>query len=105
MTRPVQVIAERHRQDKERQSGTHLTHRSTDALIVGGGPAGLASAIALRQKGIGCVVVEAMSPTIDKACGEGLMPDALQALKSLGVEIVEADGYPFRGIQFANSSH
>ena len=33
------------------------------------------------------------------------MPDALQALKCLGVEIAEDDGYPFRGIRFANSSH
>lgn len=77
----------------------------TDVLIVGGGPAGLAAAIALRQKGIECVVVEALSPVIDKACGEGLMPDALNSLAKLGVEITERDGYPFRGIRFANSVH
>lgn len=33
------------------------------------------------------------------------MPDALHALESLGVQITERDGYPFRGISFANSSH
>lgn len=77
----------------------------TDVLIVGGGPAGLAAAIALRKKGISCVVVEALSPAIDKACGEGLMPDALDSLAKLGVEIAERDGYPFRGIRFANSVH
>jgi len=39
---------------------------STDVLILGGGPAGLAAAIALRQKGIDCLVVEALEPAIDK---------------------------------------
>lgn len=78
---------------------------TTDVLIVGGGPAGLAAAIALRRTGIDCVVVEALSPAIDKACGEGLMPDALISLAKLGVEITERDGYPFRGIRFANSVH
>lgn len=78
---------------------------TTDVLIVGGGPAGLAAAIALRKKGIDCIVVEALSPVIDKACGEGLMPDALNSLAKLGIEITERDGYPFRGIRFANSVH
>ena len=32
---------------------------ASGALIVGGGPAGLAAAIALRQRGIACTVVEA----------------------------------------------
>jgi flavin-dependent dehydrogenase len=76
-----------------------------DVVIVGGGPAGLAAAIALRQKGIECTVVEALEPPIDKCCGEGLMPDALHSLKALGVEIREEEGYPFQGIRFANSTH
>lgn len=40
-------------------------------MIIGGGPAGLAAAIALRQKGIDCMVVETLEPPIDKCCGEG----------------------------------
>jgi menaquinone-9 beta-reductase len=76
---------------------------TTDVLIVGGGPAGLATAIALRQRNIECVVVEARSSGIDKACGEGLMPDTLASLASLEVNITEADGFPLRGIRFANS--
>ena len=41
-------------------------------MNIGGGPAGLAAAIALRQKGIDCMVVETLELPIDKCCGEGL---------------------------------
>ncbi len=76
-----------------------------EALIVGGGPAGLAAAIALGQRGIGCTVVEARSTPIDKACGEGLMPDSRQTLARLGIALTASDGHPFRGIRFQNSTH
>ena len=47
---------------------------STDVLVIGGGPAGLATAIAARMKGFDVTVVDGAKPPIDKACGEGLMP-------------------------------
>ena len=78
---------------------------TTEALIVGGGPSGLAAAIALRQRGIDCTVVEARPASIDKACGEGLMPDSRETLAQLGISLTESDGHPFRGIRFANSVH
>jgi flavin-dependent dehydrogenase len=78
---------------------------STEALIVGGGPAGLAASIALRQRGIDCTVVEARPSAIDKACGEGLMPDSRETLAQLGVMLADSDGYLFRGIRFANPMH
>ena len=80
-------------------------HENTEALIVGGGPAGLAAAIALGQRGIACTVVEARTLPIDKACGEGLMPDSRETLAQLGISLTESDGQPFRGIRFQNSTH
>jgi flavin-dependent dehydrogenase len=75
---------------------------STDVLIVGGGPAGLAAALALRQRGATVTVADARKPPIDKACGEGLMPDSLHALAQLGVELLPSDGAAFHGIRFVN---
>ncbi len=77
----------------------------TDVLILGGGPAGLAAAIALRQKGIECLVVEALEPAIDKGCAEGLMPDTLASLRELGLDITEQQGHRFWGIRFNNLAH
>jgi flavin-dependent dehydrogenase len=76
-----------------------------DALIVGGGPAGLAAAIALRQKGLDVLLADALRPPIDKACGEGLMPDARRDLAALGIETTVHDGLPFDGIAFLSHHH
>ena len=73
----------------------------TDVFIVGGGPAGLAAAIAARRKGLRVVVADRAAPAIDKACGEGLMPDAVAALEELGVRLPADQSRPFHGIRFA----
>uniref|UniRef100_E6PWQ3 Monooxygenase, FAD-binding n=1 Tax=mine drainage metagenome TaxID=410659 RepID=E6PWQ3_9ZZZZ len=78
--------------------------RGVDVLIVGGGPAGLAAALALRQRGARVTVADALKPPIDKACGEGLMPDSLAELARLGVTLTAEDGGVFRGIRFCSHS-
>ncbi len=71
----------------------------TDVFIVGGGPAGLAAAIAARKRGLRTIVADAAEPPIDKCCGEGLMPDGVAALRQLGVSIPSNSGR-FAGISF-----
>lgn len=72
----------------------------TEVVVAGGGPVGLAAAIAIRGKGFGVTVADGVNPPIDKACGEGLMPNTIAALRTLGVVVRDADGYAFRGIRF-----
>ena len=76
-----------------------------DVFVVGGGPAGLAAAIAIRREGMSVVVADGEQPPIDKPCGEGLMPDSLIAAARLGLHIAETDSYPFRGIRFQSANH
>jgi flavin-dependent dehydrogenase len=78
--------------------------RGVEVLIIGGGPAGLAAAIAARSKGFEVAVADGAKPPIDKACGEGLMPDTLRALRKLGVTIRPGEGMTFRGIRFADTT-
>ena len=73
---------------------------TTDALIIGGGPAGLAAAIALRLKGMRALVVDCTCPPVDKACGEGLMPNGVDSLRALGVDLDIEGAGRFSGIRF-----
>ena len=74
----------------------------SDICIVGGGPGGLAAALALTQSGREVTVLDCAEPPIDKPCGEGLMPDSLTALSKLGVTIPNI-GTALHGIKFCGS--
>ncbi|HEY8319530.1 MAG TPA: NAD(P)/FAD-dependent oxidoreductase [Amnibacterium sp.] len=71
-----------------------------DLVIVGGGPVGLATAIAARLRGLETVVLESRTGLIDKACGEGLMPGAVAVLARLGVD---PPGVPITGFLYADA--
>lgn len=72
-----------------------------DLLVVGGGPAGLATALYAARAGLEAVVVEHRPGTLDKACGEGMMPHTLAHLDRLGVV---APGRALRGISYHRGS-
>ena len=77
---------------------------ATGVLVIGGGPAGLAAAIAVRMKGFEVTVADGAKPPIDKACGEGMMPGTMAALRELGVAICPSDGRALRGVCFKDTT-
>jgi menaquinone-9 beta-reductase len=81
-----------------------LVPDSTDVFVIGGGPAGLAVAIAARERGFSVTVADGAQPPIDKACGEGLLPDGLASLEQLGIHLPLAEARPFRGIRFVSAA-
>lgn len=74
-----------------------------DVVVVGGGPAGLATALHARRAGLTVTVLEPRRAPTDKACGEGLMPGAVAALRRLGVEL--EGGHSLRGIRWLQGRH
>ena len=73
-----------------------------DLLIVGGGPAGLATALHAARAGLDVTVWEQRPGVVDKACGEGLMPGAVAALQDLGVS---PPGERLTGIRYLDDRH
>ncbi len=73
-----------------------------DLLVAGAGPAGLATALHAARAGLDVAVWEQRAGTVDKACGEGLMPGAVAALAALGVH---PPGHDLRGIRYVAGAH
>jgi 2-polyprenyl-6-methoxyphenol hydroxylase-like FAD-dependent oxidoreductase len=78
--------------------------KPVDVLIVGGGPAGLATAIAASRRGLCAGVIDCRKPPIDKTCGEGLLPSTIAALGALGVAIESLPGFPFTSFRFMDEN-
>ncbi len=74
--------------------------KAADVLVIGGGPAGLAAAIAARLKGFDVTVADAAHPPIDKACGEAILPGGVEVLLRLGIRLSGDDAFSLRGIRF-----
>ncbi|MDO0924153.1 NAD(P)/FAD-dependent oxidoreductase [Streptomyces sp. TG1A-8] len=73
-----------------------------DLLVAGGGPAGLATALHAARAGLDVTVWEQRAGTVDKACGEGLMPGAVAALAALGVH---PRGRDLLGVRYVAGPH
>lgn len=57
-----------------------------DVAIVGGGPAGAASAVVLARAGLEVLLVDRASFPRDKTCGDGITTWALRLLEELGLD-------------------
>ena len=65
-----------------------MPHR--DIIVIGGGPAGAATAIRAARHGINVSVFEKGSHGRDKVCGDGLTPRAVGALQELEIDLAAA---------------
>lgn len=73
-----------------------------DVVVIGGGPAGLGAAIACARHGLAVTLIERHACPIDKPCGEGLLPNGVDALGRLGIspDRLAACGHPIAGIRY-----
>src|SRR5262245_64047 len=55
-----------------------------DVVVVGGGPAGTAAAILLRQRGLDVLLLDEARFPRDKICGESVSPEAWRLLEAMG---------------------
>jgi geranylgeranyl reductase family protein len=71
-----------------------------DVLVVGGGPAGAATAYWLAEAGHDVLVVERKTYPREKTCGDGLTPRAVHQLREMGLEDTLAhDHHRFGGLR------
>jgi flavin-dependent dehydrogenase len=78
--------------------------RRAAALIVGGGPAGSAAAIALARAGLEAELVERSEGPHDTVCGGFLGWDALAALRRLGLDAAALGARPIRRLRLVSSA-
>jgi flavin-dependent dehydrogenase len=72
-----------------------------DAVVVGAGPAGAATAIRLAEEGVRVLLLDRATFPRDKICGEYLSPEAGRILDRLGVlgELQARGARPLRGMR------
>jgi len=73
--------------------------RRTDPLIVGGGPAGAAAAIALAAAGARPLLLERTREAHDPVCGAFLGWDALRALLAVGIDTAALGARPITRVR------
>lgn len=80
---------------------------TSSVVIVGAGPGGAASAVALAQRGVRDVVLlDKDAFPRDKTCGSGLSPNAVALLDTLGVGgEVRRLGYPINGLRLVTPGY
>ncbi len=69
---------------------TGNAHETADVVVIGGGPAGAATAIRAARGGAKVIVFEKGAHGRDKVCGDGLTPRAVAALNELDIDLDDA---------------
>jgi menaquinone-9 beta-reductase len=74
----------------------------TEVVVVGAGPSGATTALLLARRGHEVVLVDRARFPRDKACGEGLMPPGVDALRRIGLydPVLATGARPLRGVTY-----
>ncbi|MCP4537921.1 MAG: FAD-dependent monooxygenase [Chloroflexi bacterium] len=82
-----------------------MTNWDYDIIIVGAGIAGTASALALAPEGYRILLLDQATFPRHKPCGEGIMPQGVAILESLGIlpKILAQGGIQVRGVRFRST--
>lgn len=76
--------------------------RRVPALVVGGGPAGAATAITLARRGVAAELIERTAGPHDLVCGGFLGWDALAALERLGIDVARHGARPIHRLRLVS---
>ncbi len=74
-----------------------------EVLILGGGVAGCAAAIALARSGRSVTMIERETASRHKVCGEFLSGEALEDLHALGIDVASLGAAPIHHVRLAAS--
>lgn len=72
-------------------------HSDPEIVVVGAGPAGSACASVLAEYGHDVCLIDKSAFPRDKACGDGLTPNAVSVLTRLGLASIVSDALPIVG--------
>ncbi len=75
------------------QNDTPASENTADAIIVGAGPAGSATAYHLAQAGLDVLLLEKTEFPREKICGDGLTPRAVTQLIRMGIDTSPEAGW------------
>jgi flavin-dependent dehydrogenase len=74
----------------------------TEAVVVGAGPSGATTALLLARRGHEVILIDRARFPRDKACGEGVMPPGVAALRRMGLyqRVVATGARPLEGVTY-----
>lgn len=75
--------------------------RQDEVFVIGGGVAGCAAAIALRRNGRSVTLIEREPTPRHKVCGEFLSGEALEDLRTLGIDVTALGAVPVAHVRLA----